>query len=347
MRDTVRLLVCFALFLSVAAPGSAGTLLVANKSEATVSLVDTASGEVRATLPTGNAPHEVAVSPDGRLALVGNYGTRDEPGSTLTLVDVPAARVVKTIALAEHTRPHGIVWRNGRVALVTAEDQRQLIAVDVTTGEVVQAVATDAEISHMVAAAPGGARAFVTNIGSGSVTVVDLTAGEKLATIATGDGAEGVAVTPDRRHVWVTNRGADTVTVLDAETLEPLAELEAGSFPIRAEATADGVHVLVTNARGNDLSVFSTAKLEEIRRVPFAAVSKDAGGRLFSDRFGSSSVPIGIEIVDAEGRAYVAHANADDISIVDLESWQVVGTLSAGREPDGMGFSPLTVANEE
>ena len=43
----------------------------------------------------------------------------------------------------------------------------------------------------------------------------------------------------------------------------------------------------------------------------------------------------------SEKRAYVAHANADDISIIDLTEGKVVGTLSAGKEPDGMGYSPL------
>ncbi len=51
--------------LASASPAAAGTLVVANKAEATVSLVDVASGEVVATLPTGAGPHEVAVSPDG------------------------------------------------------------------------------------------------------------------------------------------------------------------------------------------------------------------------------------------------------------------------------------------
>ncbi|MCU0305802.1 MAG: beta-propeller fold lactonase family protein [Thermoanaerobaculales bacterium] len=332
----VPVVVCLA-----AAGASAGTLVVANKAEATASLVDTETGEVLATLPTGAGPHEVAVSPDGRLALVGNYGTKAEPGSSLTLLDVVGAEVVKTIELAGYSRPHGIVWRNDRIALVTAEDDRLLLAVDVSSGKVLQAVDTGAEISHMVATAPGGAHAFVANIGSGSVTVVDLALGRRVASIATGAGAEGVAVTPDQRQVWVTNRAADTVTVISVANLERIAELEAGSFPIRAEATGDGRWVLVTNAGSNDLSVFSTKDLAEVRRIPFAAVSKDATGRLFSDRFGTSSVPIGIEIVDAERRAYVAHANADGISIVDLEEWKVIGALAAGREPDGMGWSPL------
>jgi YVTN family beta-propeller protein len=333
------------LLLAASLSATAGTLVVANKSEATVSLVDTGSGEIRATLPTGEAPHEVAVSPDGRLALIGNYGTRAEPGSTLTLIDIVAQGVVRTIGLSGFSRPHGIVWRDNRSAVVTVEANRALITINTETGEVVQEVATDADVSHMVALAPGQSRAFVANIGSGSVTVVDLEAGKRLANIATGDGAEGIAVTPDGRQVWVTNRAAGTITVLDGKTLEPIAELEAGSFPIRAEVTADSRWVLVTNARGNDLSVFSTEELKEAHRVPFAAVSKDAEGRLFSDRFGTSSVPIGIEVVSNENVAYVAHANADDISIVDLENWRVIGSLAAGREPDGMGYSPLTAGD--
>jgi YVTN family beta-propeller protein len=306
-----------------------------------VSLVDTGSGEIRATLPTGKGPHEVAVSPDGKRALVGNYGVRGAPGSSLTLIDVVAGTVIKTIELGDYSRPHGIVWRDDRHAVVTAEDQQALITVDVDEGTVVQKIDTASEISHMVAVAPGSSRAFVANIGSGSVSVVDVESGKRIANIPTGDGAEGIAVTPDGRQVWVTNRAEDTVTVLDGHSLETVAELEAGAFPIRAEVTDDGRWVLVTNAKGNDLSVFSTAKLEEVHRTRFTARSKDDTDRLFRDRFGSSSVPIGIEVVGADKVAYVAHANADDISIIDLESWQVTGTLAAGREPDGMGYSPL------
>jgi YVTN family beta-propeller protein len=320
----------------------AGTLVVANKSEATVSLVDTSSGEIRATLPTGNAPHEVDVSPDGRLALVGNYGTRDEPGSTLTLIDVAAAEVVKTIDLGDFSRPHGIAWFDNRFAFVTVEADQALIRVDVESGEVAQRIATDAEVSHMVALAKEKGLAFVANIGSGSVSVIDLALGKRIANTPTGEGAEGICVTPNGRQVWVTNRAENTVTVLSSASRSVIAKLEAGDFPIRAECTADGRAVLVTNAKGNDLSVFTTDKPGEVGRIAFDAVSKDTEGRLFSDRFGASSVPIGIEIVDAEKRAYVAHANADDISIVDLTNWKVVGTLHAGKEPDGMGFSPLT-----
>ena len=346
MRRIISFLVVFALVAVFSTSGSAGTLVVANKSEATVSLVDTGSGEILATLPTGNAPHEVAVSPNGRLALVGNYGTRDEPGSTVTVIDVGTAKVVKTIDLGDSTHPHGIVWFSDEVALVTAEDLQALLRVNIESGEIEQKISTGAEISHMVSVARNHGLAFVSNIGSGSVTVIDLALGILVAEVPTGEGAEGIAVTPDGRQVWVTNRAANTVSVLNATGRHVIAQIEAGEFPIRAEATADGRFVLVTNAKGNDISVFSTADLKEIARFGFTQVSNGDGGRLFSDRFGDSSVPIGIEIVDSEKRVYVAHANADDISVIDLNEGKLIGTLSAGKEPDGMGWSPLTPTDE-
>ncbi len=343
MRVDPRTLV-LALLLS-ASGASAATLVVANKSEATASLVDLGSGEVRVTVATGNGPHEVAVSPDGMLAVVGDYGTRDAPGSSLTVVDVAAGEVVQTVDLGEHRRPHGMRFVGPRKLVVTTEASRSLLLVDIEARKVERVLPTDQEISHMVAVTPDGGRAFVANIGSGTVTALDLRGRSAPVHVATGEGAEGVAVTPDGAQVWVTNRAEDTVTVLDATTLETVATIDSPSFPIRAVATPDGQHVLVTGARSDDVTVFATDPPRLERRIAFDlgddVVVED---RLFGDRFGSSSVPIGIVVDDSGKRAYVAHANGDVISVVDLESWEVVGLLRAGAEPDGMAVSPLSVA---
>lgn len=320
----------------------AATLVVANKAEATVSLVGIPSGKVMATLPVGTGPHEVAISPDGRLALIANYGAQ-QAGSSLTLIDIPAAKVLKTIELGEYKRPHGITFVGKERALVTSEASKNLIEVDIEAGKVTRAIPTAQEVSHMVAVAPDGSRAFIANIGSGSMTAVDLKGGKKLSDVQTGAGAEGIAITPDGRQVWVTNREADTVTVLDASTLKVVKSFEAASFPIRAEATPDGKRVLVSLAKSGDLAVFTTAGPALESRIKLeASAAADKDGRLMGD-FGSSSVPIGIEIAPDGKRAYVAHANADQISVVDLAAGRKVGSLTAGKEPDGMGMSPLDV----
>jgi len=322
----------------------ADTLVVLNKAEATASLIDLPTEKVVATLATGQGPHEVSVSPDGRLAVAGNYGVPDAPGSSLTLLDIPAARVVKTIDLGDYQRPHGIQWQaDGRHAVVTAEAQKTILLVDVDAGEVVGRIETQQEVSHMVVLTPEGGRAFVANIGSGSVTALDLPGRKVLAQIPVGEGTEGIDITPDGLQVWVTSRAADLVTVLDASSLEVLARLPSASFPIRAKVTPDGRHVLVSNARSGDVAVFDVATRKEVRRISMSLEAADTEGRLFGDRFGRSSVPIGIVVHPGGKRAYVAHAGADAISILDLESWEVIGSLTAGKEPDGMAYSPLSV----
>jgi len=326
-----------AAFLS---PAYAGTLIVLNKAEATASLIDPATGATRATLPTGTGPHEVDVAPDGVLAVVTDYGTADAPGKTLTVIDVPGRRVVRTIDLGAHRRPHGVAWlRDGRHALVTAEESRSLLKVDVTEGKIVAVIATAQDVSHMVAVTPDGARAFVANIGSGTVTAVDLAKGETIRSVATGAGAEGIAVTPDGAHVWITNRSADTVTVLDAGSLAIVGSIASASFPIRVKITPDGRHALVSNARSGEVAVFDAATRAEVRRIPMKLETAGTEGRLFGATFGDSPVPIGI-LIRPDGKvAWVANANADRVAVLDLEAWKVVGAVAAGKEPDGLGWS--------
>ena len=141
----------------------------------------------------------------------------------------------------------------------------------------------------------------------------------------------------------MTNRGADTVTVLDAASLEVKATIASPAFPIRAKATPDGKWVLISNARSGDLSVLSVGERRLQRRIPLAIEATATEGRLMTG-FGDSSVPIGVVVEPGGARAWVAHANADQITVIDLLEWRVVGSLTAGKEPDGMAHSPLTVA---
>ena len=319
---------------------NAATLVVANKAEATVSLIDLDRAQVVATLPTGVGPHEVGISPDGRFAIVTNYGNRETSGNSLTMVDIAAATVVKTINLGEYLSPHGVEWIDSSTIAVTAEDNKALLVIDVSTEEILSVIDTDQDVSHMLSLSEDGKRAYVTNIGSGSLTVIDLESGERIANIPTGDGAEGIAVYG--KQIWVTNRGDDTISILGTDTLEIAAELSSKGFPIRATATPGGL-VLVTRANAGDMAIYDTKKLQEVATVTFDLKSMDVEDRLFGDRFGDSSVPIGVVVDETGQRAFVAHANADVITEIDLASGEIVRPLTAGREPDGMGWSPVAV----
>ena len=328
------------VFLAVSAIG-AGTLLVANKTDHTVDLVDPESGESRATLPTGKFPHEIAVAPGGKHAAISNYGNRAAPGNSITLIDLAGRKVLRTIDLGENTRPHGMNWIGADRLIVTTEGSKKLLVVDPGDGRIVHEVGTDQEISHMVAVTPNGERAFVGNIGSGSVTVIDLVAGKKIKDIETGAGAEGVTVTPDGKEVWVGNRGSDTLTVIDAESLEILEQIPCKGVPIRVVSTFDGKRILVSCASTGEVAAFDRKTRKElVRRKLDLSTVPDAATRLFGDRFGESPVPVGLVVSPDDRIAWVAATQSDVVVVVDVETLKVIDLIRTGKEPDGMAYTP-------
>ena len=108
MKAWTQLLLLAAALCALPAP--AETLLVVRKTDDAVDFVDPGSGLRLASITLGHAPHEISVSPDGRRAVVSNYGTRERPGSTLSLLDLEQPRELGRIELGPHTRPHGVAW---------------------------------------------------------------------------------------------------------------------------------------------------------------------------------------------------------------------------------------------
>jgi YVTN family beta-propeller protein len=328
MRSLLALLLsAFAVSAFAAHPG---TLIVLNKADNTVSLIDLASKKSVATVPTGEEPHEVAVSPDGKIAVVCNYGSSPTPGNTLTVIDIAARRVLRTIDLAKHVRPHGIAWLRGNEVAVTSEGTKSLLIVDIEASKVTAAIETDQLGSHMVALAPAQDRAFVANINAGSVSVIDLKQRRRIANIATGDGTEGIAISPDQREVWAGNRDGNTLSIIDVASLKVVATLPSRSFPIRLKFTGDGKSVLVSNAQSGAVAVWDAATRRELRRLNMQEPKSSKWG-----------APIGILVAAPLSQAFVAAPNLDQVAVLDLETWQVVDWLTTGHEPDGLGYSQL------
>jgi len=319
---------------SVAQP--AGTLVVVHKSDDTALFLNAATGAHLATLSTGREPHEIATSPDGRLALVANYGDRDAPGRSVSVLDLTTRQLSGVIDLGPRTRPHGMAWVSPSEALITAESRQTLVHLNVATGEIVREFPTGRRASHMVAVQRGVA--LVPDIASGTVARFDLASGEALPEWASGAGAEGIAVTPDGTTAWITNRAEDTVAVFEAGADSASTRIPTCAFPIRALATPDGASVLVTCGRSGDLAVLDVASRTESARIPLVAPLSEDGARYFADQFGTSTIPIGIAASPCSRYAYVALTRSDVIAVVDLQTRTLIDTLPTGRQPDGIVY---------
>ncbi|MEX0647711.1 MAG: cytochrome D1 domain-containing protein [Balneolaceae bacterium] len=304
-----------------------GTLIVLNKSGYTAMIIDMATREVLAELPTGVAPHEAAVSPDGKTVIVSDYGEYDgEPGETLTVIDLETREVEREINMGEYKRPHGLAWfDDGEHLAVTAEVQQALLVLHVPSEEVVQVIPTEQDRSHIVKLSSDNSLAFVANVDFGTMSVIDLEAGEVIALVETGEGAEGIAISPDESELWISNRYVDTVSIVDLETYEVIETLPAGEFPIRSNFTPDGRHVLVANMNGGDVSVFDAEERTELMRIDLEPDSDQNAG------------PVGMLNIPGN-KLLVAGTQTDRLYVIDLSSFEIIDHIETGDEPDGMAF---------
>jgi YVTN family beta-propeller protein len=319
---------------------SGDSLLVVNKTDGTVSILDAATGKTRTTVAVDAGPHEVEMLHDGTVAAVASYGRKAEPGRMVSLIEIASGKIVSRIDLGEGSRPHALkALPDGRL-LVTAEGKREIVVVDPRAAKVTARFSTGRDVSHMVAASPDGKRAYVTSLAGGSLTVIDLASGKVLKDIATGRGAEGLDATPDGREVWVANREANTITVIDVKTLAPVFTIQASEFPIRVKITPDGRRALVTFTGSGDVRVFDTATRVETARIPIGREAvAGTETRVFQKRFGTSPAPVGLLIAPDGKRAFVSATHADVVDVIDLEKLRVEDAWTSGREPDGLAGS--------
>lgn len=306
---------------SPAVPDGA-TLVVTNKQEASASIIDVASGMTLATLPTGDGPHETAISPDGRWAVVADYGA-GTPGSTLTVLDLSTHTVANTISLGEHRRPHGLWMLDGdSLVVVTVEVNRAALVVNYRTGALVRRIGTEAQGSHMVAVRQDGRIGYTANIGPGSISEIDLVTGELRRSLVVAPRTEGVGVLPDGSQVWVGSNTDNTVTVIDTKTWTAIDTLPAPGLPYRVSVARDGRTLVVPTPMAGAIVVFDAATRERRGTINFG------GGE-----------PVGTAL-SPDGRfAFVSLQGTDEVAMVDLKSMQEVRRFPTGDGPDGIAVA--------
>ena len=303
--------------------GLSGTLIVTNKTPATASIIDVATGRMLATLPTGQGPHEVAISRDGSVAVVTDYGAQGPGGNTLTVIDVPGQRVARTIELGQYRRPHGIVFLPGdSLVAVTSEASRTVLIVHVGAGEIRRVIPTQQNGSHMVGVVADGSLMYTGNIGSGTVSELNGRTGEFIRTFDVPAQPEAINVTPDGAEVWVGSNATGRVSVLDPKTGAVATAAEGLGWPYRVLFTPDRRTVLLPDLRNEELRFLERATRRELGRLSFPG-----GG------------PQGITITPDGKYVFQSLSEQGRVAIIDVASRAVRGDLEAGTTPDGVAYT--------
>ena len=300
----------------------ASTLLVLNKEEATLAIVDPSTKKVLARIPTGEGPHEIAASTDGKLAFVANYGSRT-PGSTISVIDLLAQREIRRLDLGALRRPHGIFFSDGKV-FFTAELNKLIARYDPVANQIDWLMGTGQNTTHMVMVSKDGSKIFTTNIGGDSISVLErlsTPAGWNETVVAVGKGPEAMDLALDEKELWTAHSRDGGVSIIDVATKKVTLTIDVKTKRSnRLKFTPDGKRVLITDLESGDLVVLDAATHKEIKRV---AVGK---------------APEGILMKPDGSCAYIAVSGDNQIAVFDLNLVDVTERFATGSGPDGMAW---------
>jgi DNA-binding beta-propeller fold protein YncE len=312
-----------------------GTLVASNMNANTVTIADVATGATVATHTTTAAPHEVAISPDGRRAVVSVYGDRSAVGSSVLLFDLTAPTCAPHVIElgAGNARPHGLAFLpDGRRLLVTAERAQRVLLVGLDTRQIDSSMSSGQAQTHMVATTRDGARAFTTNISAMSVSVVDPATRRVLGVFPVGAVVEGLAVRPDGRDVWVGGNASQTVFVLDATTGAVRHRIGGFGMPYRIGITPDGTRAVVSDPGAERIHI-----IDAVAHTIRATID-------VPPQNGTPASPQGVTMGPDGATAFVTLKGAALVAIVDIAAARIVRTIAVGAGSDGVGYSPISTA---
>src|SRR5688572_33148106 len=73
-------------------------LVALNKADSTLAIIDPGEMKIVGKVVTGDSPHEVVLSADGKTAYVANYGAQT-PGSSFSVIDIATAKELRRVDL--------------------------------------------------------------------------------------------------------------------------------------------------------------------------------------------------------------------------------------------------------
>ena len=229
-------------------------IYVTNENGGDVSVIDSDSLEVTATIPVGKRPRGIHAAPDGRTFYVALSGSPpappgvdesklpppDKSADGIGVVDVEQGKVVRTIKSGSDPEEFDLS-RDGKFLFVSNEDDAKLSITDIAEGKLVEALKVGDE-PEGVTTSPDGKFVYVTSEDEGTVTVVDPAAHKSLKTFKVGRRPRSVAFLPDGSRAYVTNENDGVVTlvlkvtallVLSAPQVPPVPSVMVVPPPVR------------------------------------------------------------------------------------------------------------------
>lgn len=308
-------------------PAPGGLLLVANKRDRTLGIVDPVAGRQVATVEqSGVTGHELIASPDGRTAYVPIYGDSGvgRPGSdgrTIDVIDLASRRRVATIDLGRSERPHCALFGSDGRLYVTTELTQDVTVIDPHTNTVVDQLPTGQPESHMLALRRDGQRAYTSNVGAGTVSVIDVAAKKVVAVVPVSANAQRIALSPDDRWLFTADQKQPRLVVIDTRTNAVARSVTLPGIAYGTAPTPDGRFLVAAVPAAGLVAVVDLNTWQVVHTIEVPKAPQEV-------------------LVRPDGRvAYVSCDASGKVAEIDTREWKVGRLIDAGGMVDGLAWA--------
>ena len=313
-------------------------IYVTNEVSGDLTVIDSASRGVIATVPLGKRPRGIHPSPDGKTLYIALSGSPiagpdvdestlpppDKSADGIGVFDVTQNKLVR-IMQAGSDPENFDVSKDGKEIYVSNEDISAVSVVDIASGKVSKSFPMGAQ-PEGVRVTPDGKRVYVTSEEDGNIAVLDLAAGKIVSTFKVGHRPRSIAFVADGSRAYVNAENDGGVVLFDAVKNEEIKAIPLGKpgviKPMSVLLSADGSKLYASTGRGHQVMTVDTATEAVVGSV-------NAGAR-----------PWGIALSQDGKTLYSANGPSNDISIIDLATNRVTGKVAAGKGPWGVVVLP-------
>jgi len=311
-----------------AAAASNGWLIVANKGDQTVGIIDPDAGREVAAVPEGGfTAHELIASPDGRFAYAPIYGNSGvgKPGTDggkLVVVDLAAHKITGELSFGHGVRPHCALFgpRNGLLYVTTELDQ-SVSVIDPKTLKIVASIPTGQKESHMLAISHDGRRGYTANVGPGTVSVLDLEAQKTLAVIPISGETQRISLAADDSMAFTADQTKPRLAVIDTAANKLKTWVPLPSTGYGTAATADGRWLLVALPTTNQVAVVDLHAMKVTATVDVPKAPQE------------------VLIRPDQRVAYVSCDASKQVAVIGIGDWKAQKSIEAGRGVDGLAWA--------
>lgn len=307
---------------------SSGLLLSANKGTESLGIIDPQAGQQVAQVPEGGTTgHEVAASPDGRLAYVPIYGNSGvgKPGTdgrNMVVIDVAKHKVTAHVDFGHGVRPHCAVFGpTDGFLYITTELDHSVTIVDPKTLKIVGSIPTDQPESHMLAISPDGRRGYTANVGPGTVSVLDMETRKVITVIPISKETQRISVSPDGRLVFTADQTKPQLAVIDTDSNKVKSWIKLPGTGYGTAPTKDGRWLVVAVPPVSKVAVVDLKTLEVAHTVDVPNSPQEV-------------------LVRPDNKiAYVSCDRNHKVAAIRVADWTVDKLIDAGAGTDGLAWA--------